>query len=134
MGDSEEDEDEMEEDICPQGCDMSIYESVLDLRDKRLDMEDALLEIQKAVDELKKAHTRLLQDEKRIDKEQKQTDAEIQQFQTEKQRKLNQIEIVFTLRLSQVQCMEQMESAVEDSESAPLLRLPSVLQEHVVFT
>merc|ERR1712139_763118 len=51
--DSEEDEDEMEEDICPQGCDMSIYESVLDLRDKRLYMEDALQEIQKAVDDLK---------------------------------------------------------------------------------
>merc|ERR1719160_1854877 len=72
--DSDEDEDEMEEDICPQGCDMSIYESVIELRDKRLDMEDALQEIQRAVDELKKAHTRLLATEKSIDKEQRQTD------------------------------------------------------------
>merc|ERR550537_1829170 len=67
--DSEEDEDEMEEDICPQGCDMSIYESVLDLRDKRLDMEDALQEIQKAVDDLKRDHTKLLADDKRLDME-----------------------------------------------------------------
>merc|ERR1719160_1351328 len=104
--DSHEDEDEMEEDICPQGCDMSIYESVIELRDKRLDMEDALQEIQKAVDDLKKDHTRLLATEKSIDKEQRQTDAEIQAFQTEKQRKLNQVPIVFTLRLSQVQCLK----------------------------
>jgi chromosome segregation ATPase len=124
--DSEEDEDEMEEDICPQGCDMSIYESVLDLRDKRLDMEDALQEIQKAVDDLKRDHTKLLADEKRIDKEQKQTDAEIQQFQTEKQRKLNQVPIVFTLRLSQVQCL----TGTEGSD----LRLPVELNDYVVFT
>ena len=49
---------------------MSIYESVLELREKRLEMEDALQEIQKAVDELKKTHTRLLAQEKNIDKEQ----------------------------------------------------------------
>merc|ERR1711998_808151 len=48
--DSDEDDDEMEEDACPGGCDMSIYESVLELREKRLEMEDALQEIQKAVD------------------------------------------------------------------------------------
>merc|ERR1719387_2785666 len=125
--DSEEDEDEMEEDICPQGCDMSIYESVLDLRDKRLDMEDALQEIQKAVDDLKRNHTKLLADEQRIDKEQKQTDAEIQQFQTEKQRKLNQVPIVFTLRLSQVQCLNSEE------EGMPV-KLPTELTEYVVFT
>merc|ERR1719453_2885466 len=69
-------------------------------------MEDALQEIQRAVDELKKTHTKLLGDERRIDKEQKHTDQLIQEFQTDKQRKLNQVEIVFALRLSQVQCLD----------------------------
>jgi hypothetical protein len=115
---SDEDEDEMEDDIAPpQGCDMQIYESVIDLREKRLDMEDALQEIQKAVDELKRTHTKLLADERRIDKEQKQTDAEIQQFQTDKQRKLNQVEIVFALRLSQVQCLDGGTQGVGDPEA-----------------
>merc|ERR1711920_892147 len=63
-------------------------------------------------------------DERRIDKEQKQTDSEIQQFQTDKQRKLNQVPIVFALRLSQVQCLDQ-----GDQE-----RMPSELDHHVVFT
>merc|ERR1711959_165308 len=84
--DSDEDVDDEDEDVGPpQGCDVQIYESVLDLREKRLDMEDALQEIQRAVDELKKTHTRLLGDEKSIDKEQKHTDALIQEFQTDKQ-------------------------------------------------
>jgi len=122
---SDEDEDEMDEDTGPpQGCDVQIYDGVLELRDKRLDMEDALQEIQRAVEELKKTHKKLLDDEKRIDKEQKQTDAEIQHFQTDKQRKLNQVQIVFALRLSQVQCLEEGEPE----------RLPAELDRHVVFT
>merc|ERR1712039_622532 len=74
------------------------------------------------VEELKKNHKKLLDDEKKIDKEQKQTDAEIQQFQTDKQRKLNQVQIVFALRLSQVQCLQEPG------------RLPEELNGQVVFT
>ena len=48
---SDEDEDMEDDDTGPpQGCDHQIYESVIDLRDKRLEMEDALQEIQKAVE------------------------------------------------------------------------------------
>jgi len=125
---SDEEDDDMDEDTGPPpGCDVQIYESVIDLREKRLDMEDALQEIQKAVDDLKKTHQKLLTDEKKVDKEQKQTDTEIQQFQTDKQRKLNQVKIVFALRLSQVQCLE-----TEDDDGHR--RLPSELDEQVVFT
>mmetsp|Transcript_19157 Transcript_19157/g.44611 ORF Transcript_19157/g.44611 Transcript_19157/m.44611 type:complete len:1781 (+) Transcript_19157:58-5400(+) len=125
---SDEEDDDMDEDTGPPpGCDVQIYESVIDLREKRLDMEDALQEIQKAVDDLKKTHQRLLADEKKVDKEQKQTDAEIQQFQTDKQRKLNQVKIVFALRLSQVQCLE-----TEDDDAQR--RIPAELDEQVVFT
>jgi len=120
--DSDEDEDDMEEDICPQGCDMSIYESIIELRDKRLDMEDALIEIQKAVEELKKNHQRLLMEERRIDKDEKITEKDIQKFQTEKQHKLNQIGIVFELRLHQFQCLDDNG------------KIPHELEEHVVFT
>jgi len=140
---SDEDDDEMEEDACPGGCDMSIYESVLELREKRLEMEDALQEIQKAVDELKKTHTRLLAQEKNIDKEQKTTESEIQSFQTEKQRKLNQVDIAFTLRISQLQAMQRPGGAAagEDADGgggAPVdetkLVLPTSLDDQVVFT
>lgn len=124
---SDEDEDMEDDDTGPpQGCDHQIYESVIDLRDKRLEMEDALQEIQKAVEGLKQTHKKLLDDERRIDKEQKMTDAEIQQFQTDKQRKLNQVPIVFALRLSQVQCLAPESDAME--------RMPAELGQQVIFT
>mmetsp|Transcript_12213 Transcript_12213/g.21666 ORF Transcript_12213/g.21666 Transcript_12213/m.21666 type:complete len:1730 (-) Transcript_12213:223-5412(-) len=123
----EEDDMEDEDSGPPAGCDHQIYESVIDLRDKRLEMEDALAEIQKAVEGLKQTHKKLLDDERRIDKEQKMTDAEIQQFQTDKQRKLNQVPIVFALRLSQVQMLAQDESDMQE-------RMPPELDKHVVFT
>jgi len=126
---SDEDEDMEDDDVGPpQGCDHQIYESVIDLRDKRLEMEDALQEIQKAVEGLKNTHKKLGEDEQRIDKEQRRTDAEIQQFQTDKQRKLNQVPIVFALRLSQVQCL----SAADHSDGQA--RLPAELGQQVVFT
>ncbi|CAE7195360.1 CFAP44 [Symbiodinium natans] len=126
---SDEDEDMDDDDVGPpQGCDHQIYESVIDLRDKRLEMEDALQEIQKAVEGLKNTHKRLGEDEQRIDKEQRRTDAEIQQFQTDKQRKLNQVPIVFSLRLSQVQCL----SSADQSDAQE--RLPPELGQQVVFT
>eukprot|EP00931_Biecheleriopsis_adriatica_P072873 TRINITY_DN47261_c0_g1_i1.p1 TRINITY_DN47261_c0_g1~~TRINITY_DN47261_c0_g1_i1.p1 ORF type:complete len:1243 (-),score=428.26 TRINITY_DN47261_c0_g1_i1:43-3222(-) len=125
-----DEDDDMEDDDAgpPQGCDHQIYESVIDLRDRRLEMEDALQEIQKAVEGLKQTHKKLLDDERRIDKEQKMTDTEIQQFQTDKQRKLNQVPIVFALRLSQVQCLGSGDYA------DGLERLPAELGQHVVFT
>ncbi|CAE8657611.1 unnamed protein product [Polarella glacialis] len=126
----DEDEDEMDDDTGPpQGCDVQIYESVIDLREKRLDMADALKEISDAVTALKQTHKKLLDEEKRIDKEQKMTDTEIQQFQTDKQRKLNQVQIVFALRLSQVQCLASSPAAGDDCD-----RLPAQLDEQVIFT
>uniref|UniRef100_A0A0G4I0H2 Cilia- and flagella-associated protein 44 n=1 Tax=Chromera velia CCMP2878 TaxID=1169474 RepID=A0A0G4I0H2_9ALVE len=51
---SDEDEDEEEEDVCPPGCDITVYENVQELRNRRADLEESLQEIQKAVEEIKK--------------------------------------------------------------------------------
>merc|ERR1712072_1007441 len=73
----------------------------------------------RAVEELKKTHKNLLESERKIDQVQKTTDQEIQQFQTDKQRKLNQVEIVFALRLSQVQCLDGGTQGVGDADATP---------------
>lgn len=107
--DEEEEEDEDEdfddeevEDICPPGCDVALYDQVLELREKRLDVEEVIAEIQKAVDDLKKSKDRLKQREKQIDKDAKQTESEIQQFQLQKQASLNQIDVYVPLAISQI--------------------------------
>jgi len=101
--DDDEDLDEEEvDDNCPPGCDVALYEKVLDLREKRLDHEEFIAETQKAMDDLKKTIERLRQREKQIDKDSRQTEAEIQQFHLQKQTALNQIEIVVPLCISQI--------------------------------
>ena len=92
--------------MCPPGCELSFYETVLELRNRRLDAEESMSEVQKRIDELKKTLDRLRQREKQIDKDLKQTGAEIQQFQREKQSSLNKIDIVIPLCISQLYAFE----------------------------
>ena len=106
--DDDEDEDEDEEDdeefeeACPPGCDASMYDKVIDLREKRLNIDEFISDNQKVVDDNKKAHDRLKTREKQIDKDLKNTEAEIHQFQLTKQAALNTVEIIVPLRAAQV--------------------------------
>lgn len=99
-GDSDDDEDE--DDSCPAGCDQAMYDKVLELREKRLDQEDILADFQKNIDDLKKNHDRLAARERQINKELVSTKKDIELFQTEKQRKLNTLDVYVTVQLSQI--------------------------------
>ncbi|KAJ3195546.1 Cilia- and flagella-associated protein 44 [Irineochytrium annulatum] len=92
---------------CPPDCDLGIFTKVQELREKKLDQEDVLLEIQKAIEALKKENDGLIKKEKIIDVALKNTEAEIQDFQTQKQQKLNELDVVVPLRLHQIQYLEK---------------------------
>jgi hypothetical protein len=49
-----DDEDDEDEEVCPHGCDQTLYDKVLALREKRLDQEDVIAECAKAIDGFKK--------------------------------------------------------------------------------
>ena len=100
--DDDDDYDDEIEDTCPPGCDVGLYDHVLEYREKRLDIEEFLTDIQKSIDEMKKTKDRLKQREKQIDKDAKSTEIEIQNFQRQKQAALNKVEIYIPLRLSQL--------------------------------
>lgn len=101
--DDEDDEDDEEvEDICPPGCDPSIFERVIELREKKLDTDEVSAEIQRGIEELKKTIDRLKQREKQIIKDAQQTELEVQQFQLQKQAALNLINVVVPLKLGQI--------------------------------
>lgn len=102
----DEDEDDEVEDICPPGCDNSLFERILDLREKKLDTEEVSAEIQKSIDDLKKTIDRLKQREKQIIKDALQTEVEVQQFQLQKQSALNQIFVVVPLQIDQLYMFE----------------------------
>jgi len=106
----EEMEDEDEEDACPAGCDQTLYDKVLELREKRLDQEEIISDFQKTIDELTRNNERQQTREKQINKDLNQTEKEIESFQTEKQQRLNQLDVVITLKLDQLRCMVALDA------------------------
>jgi len=118
-GDSGDDMDDEEEEVCPPGCDPALYEKVCELREKRLEQEDVYADFQKGVELLKKENDTLIKKEKVIDKALSDTEKDIQAFQTEKQRKLNELHVLVVLQTHQV------EHVVED-------KLPQDMTESLI--
>jgi len=110
-----------DEDTCPPGCDQHVYDQVCELRERRLDHEDLLSDFQKSIEALRKENEALVKKEKVIDSGLHSVENEIQAFQTEKQRKLNELHVVITLKMHQIQCLVDG-------------RLPDDLSQCLVFT
>jgi len=100
----------------------------LELREKRLDQEDVLADFQKNIDELKKTFDRLSSREKTIGKDLSSTEKDIEMFQTEKQKKLNTLDIYVTVQLSQILHMvkysEFVDSGLGGGKKSPGPRSP----------
>ncbi|KAG1684251.1 hypothetical protein DVH05_015278 [Phytophthora capsici] len=100
------DDDEEEEDTCPSGCEVTLYEKVLALREKRADVDDAMGELNKAIEELRKSGERQAAKQRAIDKELAATEQDTQLFQSEKQSRFNQLDVVVPLSTRQLRCLE----------------------------
>ncbi|XP_052805423.1 cilia- and flagella-associated protein 44-like isoform X2 [Mya arenaria] len=108
--DEDEDDEESEAggydlDICPSGCDQTLYEATCQLREKRLDIEEALIEEKKTNDTLKKELDGYGKKSKVIDNGLKTAQQDLEAFQLEKQQKLNDLDVVVSLKLHQIQYM-----------------------------
>jgi hypothetical protein len=110
--DDDEDEDEEEwgeegDDTCPTGVEEELFEAVLAVREKRLDQIDRRNELTKALEQLRKDsdnfHRRGEEAKKHLAKVEKEEDA----FQREKQERLNQLETMVVLKLSQIRCLNE---------------------------
>ena len=108
--------DDDEEEICPPGCDQDLYDKVRELRERKLDTEEILNNFQKEVDDFRKQRDRFLQRQKQIVKDVKGTELEIQAFQNEKQRGMNELDIVLGIPVSETRCLEakQVPNQVEE--------------------
>jgi chromosome segregation ATPase len=132
-------DDDEEDDSCPPGCDQTLYDKVLELREKRLDQEEILSDFQKAIDDLKKANERQHGRERQIDKDLKGTEVEIEVFQTEKQKKLNDLDISIIMKLNQIVCLVSagngkipVEEDEEEASSPPTI-LPDSISASLFF-
>jgi len=92
--------------ICPEGCDQSLYDLTLELREKRLNMEESLQEERRTSEQLKKEQQAVMKKMKLIEVHLKQAVDAHNAFQLEKQRKLNELDVVVPLHLHQIEVIE----------------------------
>lgn len=124
----DDDDDDDEEDVCPTGCELQLYERVLAAREKRVDIDEAMGDLSKAMDELKKSNDRQIGKQRQIDKELQATEQDIQLFQSEKQMRFNQLDVVMALSKQQIRCM--LPKAPDSNQ----WELPELSTNALVFT
>ncbi|KAL5020106.1 hypothetical protein ScPMuIL_002998 [Solemya velum] len=83
----------------------SLYDKTCELREKRLDIEEALAEEKKNSEALRKENEGFQKKSKIIDVGLKTAQNDLEAFQLEKQQKLNELDVVVTLKLHQIQYM-----------------------------
>ena len=52
--DEESEEEELDDSLCPAGCDPVVFDQICVLRERRMDLEETLLEAKKGCDSMKK--------------------------------------------------------------------------------
>ncbi|XP_045142087.1 cilia- and flagella-associated protein 44 [Echinops telfairi] len=102
---SESDDDVFDDSICPTNCNPNLFELALTLREKRLDIEEALVEERKLIDNLKKEYDTLSKKVKTVANNLHAAEEALEAYQREKQQRLNELLVVFPLKLHQVEYM-----------------------------
>ncbi|XP_041471026.1 cilia- and flagella-associated protein 44-like [Lytechinus variegatus] len=101
--DDESGEEQLDDSVCPPGCDQALFDNTCALREKRLDIEELMAEEKKTAEALKKETDAFTKKQKIIENGLKTAEADLEQFQLEKQQKLNELDVIVTLRLHQVE-------------------------------
>eukprot|EP00163_Fabomonas_tropica_P003294 TRINITY_DN1277_c0_g1_i2.p1 TRINITY_DN1277_c0_g1~~TRINITY_DN1277_c0_g1_i2.p1 ORF type:complete len:1610 (+),score=529.40 TRINITY_DN1277_c0_g1_i2:771-5600(+) len=122
----DEDEDD-EEEMCPPGCSPDVYNQVIDLREQRLDQQEQLAEFQKSIEALVKENEGFVKKEKLIDTSLKQIEKEIQAFQSEKQRRMNELDVVVSLKMEQIETVDENGKPVLPLEGEPMDNITSLV-------
>ncbi|XP_066555153.1 cilia- and flagella-associated protein 44 [Amia ocellicauda] len=93
----------LDDSVCPPYCDPALFENTIQLREKRLDLEEALLEEKKAADILRKECDSLTKKMKVVSASLSTAEGDLELLQREKQQKLNELDVMLTLQLHQME-------------------------------
>ncbi len=89
-------------DARPEKCSEEIYNSILDLREKRQNHAKKFQLLQREIGILNRNHEKLIGREKQIDRENKEINVTVREFQEKKQRAMNNISSFVTLSTKQI--------------------------------
>ncbi|NWX51360.1 CFA44 protein, partial [Steatornis caripensis] len=96
-----EDED-FDDSVCPKNCNEALFQSTIELRQKRIVIEKALAEEKKVAADLGKKYKALAEKAKVVETSLDTAERELETFQWEKQQRLNELYVVVPLKLHQV--------------------------------
>ena len=99
--DDEAEGEELDDSVCPAGCDQTLFKQASVLREKRLDLEDAITDEKRALDVQRKELEAMKKKAKTMDSHVKNALNDLQAFQLKKQQRLNELDQVVTLNLGQ---------------------------------
>ena len=92
----------IDDSVCPAGCQESLFLKACELRESRMDLEDKLGEEKRALDQFKKDADNSSKKAKVMDSAVKSARSDLENFQVEKQHRLNELDVLVLLRISQI--------------------------------
>ncbi len=100
--DESEAEGELDDSICPPGCDPALYDQATQQREKRLDLEEAINEEKRALEVGRKELEAMRKKAKTMESHVKNALNDLQAFQLKKQQRMNELDQVAILALHQI--------------------------------
>ena len=106
--DSEYDSEEDEEEFLPEGCEEELYDSVLELRERRLDEHYVIKDLTKEIDAMKKELDGVKKKEKAANVVVEKLEVDLENYRLEKQRRLNNdVDVTVMLRSRQLEYLHE---------------------------
>lgn len=92
----------LDESVCPKGCDKHLYDYTFELRNSRHELEKDCKEHLKSIEQLNKDKESAMKKMKKYEANLKQSKDNLEEFQRERQQRMNEIQVLCLLTLSQL--------------------------------
>lgn len=93
---------DLDDTVCPAGCDQGLFNQACELRERRLDLEDMVAEEKKGLDSQRKELESMRKKAKSMESQVKSALSDLQAFQLKKQQRMNELDQVAVLSLHQL--------------------------------
>lgn len=116
-------EGDLDDSVCPAGCDQVLFGQACELREKRLDLEELVAEEKKGLDAQRKELDGMRKKAKSMEAQVKNALSDLQAFQLKKQQRLNELDQVAVLSLHQL--LHYVPGGEPPTSIAPCLVFPA---------
>ncbi|KAM9323043.1 cilia- and flagella-associated protein 44 [Pholidichthys leucotaenia] len=103
--------------VCPADCEQELFDTILQLRERRLDLEELLTKETKITEALKKERDALVKKEKMVKSNRKEVEDDLELINMEKLQKINDLDMVVPLRLHQIEFVSNGSLPLDLSEA-----------------